>query len=180
MTAPLSDEQLLPCPFCGSHGDDVAVCVEDRDAPKGCEGWFVRCYVCHVETIRDQSHEDAAATWNRRAVLSAAPCSSAAGWQPIESAPKSPAKGKHVQGIYLLGFCPEPDICNLESAICVIWWEPLMNKGRGMWYGEGGYEVKPTHWMALPPPPAVDTSAGDVENGDGDRHVDGVEDVPRG
>jgi Lar family restriction alleviation protein len=60
--------ELKPCPFCGSHGEEVAVCVEDRDAPKGCEGWFVRCYVCYVETVRDQSREDAVATWNRRSL----------------------------------------------------------------------------------------------------------------
>jgi len=74
-------------------------------------------------------------------------------WQPIESAPKSTAVGNDVHGIYILGYCPEPDICNLESAICVVWWEPLMKKGKGMWYGEGGYEVTPTHWMPLPNPP---------------------------
>lgn len=77
-------------------------------------------------------------------------------WQPIETAPKSTADGPQVHGIYLLGFCPDPDTCNLESAVCVIWWEPLMKGGKGMWYGEGGYEMHPTHWMPLPPLPAND------------------------
>lgn len=74
-------------------------------------------------------------------------------WQPITTAPKSTADGRHVNGIYLLGYCPELDMDNLYSAICIIWWEPHMNKGKGMWYGEGGYEVHPTHWMPLPEPP---------------------------
>lgn len=82
------------------------------------------------------------------------------GWQPIETAPKSTAIGNAVHGIYILGYCPEPDICNLESAICVVWWEPLMKKGKGMWYGEGGFEVIPTHWRPLPAPPAEPKGGG--------------------
>jgi len=78
-------------------------------------------------------------------------------WQPIETAPKSTyvdtEYGADVSGKYLLGFCPEPDMCNLEVAIRIIWWEPLMNGGKGMWYGEGSYGVHPTHWQPLPPPP---------------------------
>jgi Lar family restriction alleviation protein len=62
-------DELKPCPFCGSHGEEVAVCVEDHDAP---EGWFVRCYVCHVETCREQSRDLAAETWNTRAAASLA------------------------------------------------------------------------------------------------------------
>ncbi|MDQ0035882.1 hypothetical protein J2W30_003655 [Variovorax boronicumulans] len=78
-----------------------------------------------------------------------------AGWMPIESAPKSRDCGDgRIEGVYLLGFCPEPDVCNLESAVCVVWWEPLMNKGKGMWYGEGGFETRPTLWQPLPPAPA--------------------------
>ena len=83
-----------------------------------------------------------------------------AAWQPIETAPKSTATpvpdGAYVSGVYLLGFCPDPETCNLDSAICVIWWEPLMKGGNGMWYGEGGYEMHPTHWMPLPAAPIGD------------------------
>ena len=74
-------------------------------------------------------------------------------WQPIETAPKSKADGSNVEGIYLLGFIPDPDMSDLYSCIGVIWWEPLMNKGKGMWYGESCHEVHPTHWMPLPAPP---------------------------
>ncbi len=77
------------------------------------------------------------------------------GWEPIETAPKSRADGSHVHGIYLQGYVPDADACNLESNICVVWWEPHMNKGRGLWYGEGGHEVKPTHWRPLPAPPTA-------------------------
>lgn len=74
-------------------------------------------------------------------------------WQPIETAPKSTVNGRDVHGVYILGFCPDHDACDLESCICVVWWEPLMNSGSGMWYGEGGYETHPTHWMPLPAAP---------------------------
>ena len=77
-------------------------------------------------------------------------------WQPIETAPKSPANGDSVDGIYLLGFCQEPDTCNLRSYICIGRWEPLMRGGKGMWYSEGGHEVHPTHWMPLHPAPSTD------------------------
>lgn len=87
-----------------------------------------------------------------------APVQSVPDWRPIETAPKSTADGDHVHGIYIIGFCPEPDMCNLESAVCVVWWEPLMKGGAGMWYGEGGYETKPTHWMPLPQPPKEATA----------------------
>lgn len=76
-------------------------------------------------------------------------------WQPIETAPKSKETENGVEGVYLLGYCPEPDLSNLESCICVIWWEPNMKGGKGMWYGEGGFETHPTLWMPLPAVPGV-------------------------
>lgn len=79
------------------------------------------------------------------------PAAEHAAWRPIETAPKSRHVGDgQIEGVYLLGYCPEPDASNLESCVCVVWWEPLMKQGRGMWYGEGGYETHPTHWMPLP------------------------------
>ena len=76
-------------------------------------------------------------------------------WQPIETAPKSKKTEHGVEGVYILGFCPEPDLSNLESCICVVWWEPNMKGGKGLWYGEGGFETHPTHWMPLPRQPAL-------------------------
>lgn len=83
-------------------------------------------------------------------------------WQPIETAPKSKETDCGVQGVYILGFCPEPDLCNLESCICVVWWEPNMKGGKGMWYGEGGFETHPTHWMPLPALPGAQHPAHDA------------------
>lgn len=76
-------------------------------------------------------------------------------WQPIETAPKSQETECGVEGVYILGFCPDPDLDNLDSCICVVWWEPNMKGGAGMWYGEGSYETHPTHWMPLPAPPKL-------------------------
>lgn len=91
-------------------------------------------------------------------------------WKSIDSAPKSVADGRQVSGIYILAFVPEPSYHEdeapptLESQVCVVWWEPLMKNdkgGRGLWMGEGIYEVHPTQWLCrideLPAP-----SAGDV------------------
>lgn len=88
-------------------------------------------------------------------------------WQPIESAPKSKADGRQVHGIYILAFVPDElyreedeGTPKPDSLVCVVWWEPLMKNskgGHGLWMGEGGYEVHPTHWLLrideLPDPP---------------------------
>ena len=110
--------------------------------------------------------------WNTRATPPSLPidfkqASEQGGWLPIASAPKSRDAGEgRIEGAYLLGFCPEPDMCNLESAVCVVWWEPLMNKGKGMWYGEGGFETHPTHWQPLPAAPTLQGVAdGDAVGG---------------
>jgi Lar family restriction alleviation protein len=65
-------EELKPCPFCGSHGEELGVGVEDPEAPRGWQGWFVRCYVCHVETCREGLHALAVEKWNTRAAASLA------------------------------------------------------------------------------------------------------------
>lgn len=73
-------------------------------------------------------------------------------WMPIETAPKSLADGSNVRGVYLLGYCPDESAIDPSSCICVVWWKP--NIDGGVWYGEGGYAVRPTHWMPLPPAPS--------------------------
>ncbi len=77
-------------------------------------------------------------------------------WKPINTAPKSTAIGSHVTGSFILGFCPE-ESADPDGCICVVWWEPLqkceVGSRRGMlgvWMGEGGFEVRPTHWTKLP------------------------------
>jgi hypothetical protein len=77
-------------------------------------------------------------------------------WQPIDTAPKStstpvPGGGAHVRGAYFLGYCPDESATDPVSCICICWWEPHIGKGK--WWGEGDYELRPTHWMPLPDPP---------------------------
>lgn len=79
-------------------------------------------------------------------------------WRPIATAPKSTVTGSGVQGVYLLGFCPDESM-SPEACIDVVWWEPLTASEDGTlggWYGNGAMEVRPTHWMPLPEaPPAA-------------------------
>lgn len=96
-----------------------------------------------------------------RAYLSADPDRAArdavveAKWQTMESAPKSTVVNGCVRGVYILGFCPEEAI-DPSSAISVIWWEPLMNQGRGQWVSEmNSDDVRPTLWHPLPPAPVA-------------------------
>lgn len=81
-------------------------------------------------------------------------------WLPIESAPRSVADGRRVEGTYLLGFVPSAEAVDRQMQVDVIWWEPLMsNKAgtRGKWcassFGDA-VEVEPTHWQPLPKAPA--------------------------
>jgi Lar family restriction alleviation protein len=63
-------EQLSPCPFCGSAGEELGLCYDVGATPAEGQDWFVRCYVCHVETARQDSEAEAIAAWNRRAARS--------------------------------------------------------------------------------------------------------------
>ena len=75
----------------------------------------------------------------------------AGGWRSMDSAPKSAVKGRHITGAYILGFCPDEDAADPKGCMAVVWWEPLTDGG--VWFGDGGFEVRPTHWMPLPEPP---------------------------
>lgn len=78
-------------------------------------------------------------------------------WQPIETAPKSAADGRGVEGVYVLGFIPDSELVDPQTCIDVVWWEPLLvnsRGGRGRWQStRHGDEVSPTHWMPLPAAP---------------------------
>ena len=60
-------------------------------------------------------------------------------WQPIETAPRD--------GTKLLVFC--------ETGIAVVHcFKPPLGSDRWLTV-DGGYEIEPTHWQPLPPPPAI-------------------------
>lgn len=60
-------EGLTSCPFCAAAGEELGLCYDTGHLPMVGTDWFVRCYVCHVETARFVSHAEAIAAWNRRA-----------------------------------------------------------------------------------------------------------------
>lgn len=69
------------------------------------------------------------------------------GWQDIATAPPTSGQGTHV-----LLYVPR---YGLRSLI-VEGWVNDAHPG-SPWVAENGGQVEPTHWMPLPPPPAVDT-----------------------
>ena len=71
------------------------------------------------------------------------------GWQPIESAPKTP--GDFSKRHYLLGWCPD-DTAPDGGDCRIVWWEPHMEGG--IWFGDRDLKERPTHWMPLPTPPS--------------------------
>ena len=74
-------------------------------------------------------------------------------WQSMDSAPKSEVIKGVVQGHYLELYCPNMvgPTSDPKTGICIGWWEPLMKPPQ--WYGEAGFELKPTHWRELRPAP---------------------------
>lgn len=78
------------------------------------------------------------------------------------------ADGSAVAGVYLLGFCFDPDLdFDPQACIDIVWWEPLLPNragGRGKWCrnnaGEA-IEVSPTHWQPLPAAPTQEPSHAD-------------------
>lgn len=65
-------EALNPCPFCASDGEEIGLCYDTGQTPAEGRDWFMRCYVCHVETMRYDTRGEAAAAWNRRAPINKA------------------------------------------------------------------------------------------------------------
>jgi hypothetical protein len=66
MTAEAKTPELKPCPFCRAAGEELGLCYETGQTPQEGRDWFVRCYVCHVETARQDTMGEAVAHWNRR------------------------------------------------------------------------------------------------------------------
>ena len=96
----------------------------------------------------------AAGEW--RAQVAAVVAAASGQWRPIETAPKSTSTptpfGHDVRGAYFLAYCPDEG-SDPQACICVCWWEPH-EKG-GCWYGDGGFSLRPTHWMPLPAAPVA-------------------------
>jgi hypothetical protein len=61
--APETGEELLPCPFCGSHAKLFAVAA--RRMAMDCPDAVVECAECHVDICKDTDAE-AVEAWNRR------------------------------------------------------------------------------------------------------------------
>lgn len=135
MTDPLA--ALLPCPFCGAaprvieddtYGDCQVFCVCDAEP-------------CVTRPMAEMA--DARSAWNRRALLAR---EQAAGWQPIETAPKDDSD------FQALGCHQDEDGHS--------WSYYIINRhdvgGRyECWVVPPGRPINPTHWMPLPAPPSL-------------------------
>ena len=58
---------LKTCPFCRAPDEELALCYDAGTHPLVGTDWFVRCYVCHVETARFVTQAEAVTAWNTRA-----------------------------------------------------------------------------------------------------------------
>lgn len=71
-------------------------------------------------------------------------------WQPIETAPKD--------GTHILAYGESRySIVEAETQAIIFWWEKPCDLGH--WttlYGLEGMVFRPTHWMPLPPNPAME------------------------
>ena len=54
------EQQLLPCPFCGSADLELDNLVDEDD-------YFVSCRKCHVQQIANYTANEAVNRWNQRA-----------------------------------------------------------------------------------------------------------------
>ena len=137
MTDPL-EAALLPCPFCGSadvklRKDDVCYLSPSFH--------FVLCRSCSAAGGNDDTPDMATERWNRRALLAR---EQAAGWQPIETAPRD--------GTRVLTYSPTA-ASRWWRVTILRWHQPANPEAKGFWTGER--KVQPTHWQPLPAPPAL-------------------------
>jgi Lar family restriction alleviation protein len=131
-----SEEQALPCPFCGSrvYGFNETSVV------------WVTCHTCRADGPSHETEAGALAAWNTRAPdeqQRAEARNAALAWQPIGTAPKG-------GGIWILAAeAGHPDLAYHAYAAC---WH-----SDGYWLANCGQHVtetpEPTHWMPLPKPP---------------------------
>ena len=117
--------------------------MTDRQSTHGhdCGGWGPKHYECAVREIEALRAE--VAEWKR--VADALEAARKDGWQPIETAPKD--------GSEIILF--DPDYSQRSG------FEGRYSAPRGNWLSSYDSPVKPTHWMPLPPPPAIDQARGE-------------------
>jgi hypothetical protein len=72
-------------------------------------------------------------------------------WEPMNTAPKTEAATLIARPF--LAVCIDPDLPEEPRAIRVVWWEPLMNEGRGQWYGDRDLKEHPILWQPIPDGP---------------------------
>jgi predicted RNA-binding Zn-ribbon protein involved in translation (DUF1610 family) len=133
---------LLPCPFCGSEAEIERVGDHRQSTIYQCTSCS-----CSLETGEEWGH---GRRWNTRATptyeAGRRDMREAAGWQPIETAPKD--------GTAIIGYRKGMPCRVGNPPIAVIsWFEDGFPKG---WWGPTGDSVimrYPTHWQALPTEP---------------------------
>jgi len=124
-------EELKPCPFCGAsliaHDDQNDMYV--RRYGTHYRHPYSLCYLADTEVTPSMIEE-----WNTR---STPKHGEAAGWQPIETAPKDGSSFLSLNR-------------NQGNLMAATWWSPVRN----YFCATGGQQLYQfTHWMPLPAAP---------------------------
>lgn len=143
--------ELSPCPFCGEQHIYLNPPTEHHSGS-------INCPACMVSMPRaisgEKGGDELIRSWNARA----------AGWQPIETAPKDGTKlllwtttvGDDKLTEYLSTVDGEPSSL---SCVQIGQWDPGNDASDPMYSRPASWETSyignPTHWMPLPAPPEI-------------------------